>query len=298
MKLASYIHKGKRSYGIVTAEGVVDLGKRLGDRYIDLKALLQGNGLTEARCYLSNSIDMLIDEITFLPVIEQPGKILCVGMNYSAKREEFDQHNPAPTLFVRFPDSQTGHKSPVIKPRHSSEFDYEGELAVIIGKGGENLGREVALGYVAGYSCYMDGSVRDWQHTWYTAGKNWRQTGAFGPWMVTADEIPNPHQLAIRTWLNGSMVQEDNTSSMIHKVAELIEYISTFTYLSPGDVIITGSPGGVGKKRNPQLFMKEGDCIEVEIENIGRLSNRIMEAPAHVLTTAHQGTRDVQTTYS
>ena len=134
----------------------------------------------------------------------------------------------------------------------------------------------------------MDGSARDWQHTWFTAGKNWRQTGAFGPWMATADEIPDPHQLAIRTWLNGRMVQEDNTSSMIHKVAELIEYISTFTRLSPGDVIITGSPGGVGKKRNPPLFLEEGDRIEVEIENIGHLSNTIVEAPAQRLNAAHQ----------
>ena len=203
------------------------------------------------------------------------------------KRKEFDQHNLAPTFFVRFPDSQTGHNEPVLKPRHSSEFDYEGELAVIIGKGGENISRDDALRHVAGYSCYMDGSARDWQHTWFTAGKNWRKTGAFGPWMATADEIPDPHQLAIRTWLNGRMVQEDNTSSMIHKVAELIEYISTFTRLSPGDVIITGSPGGVGKKRNPPLFMKEGDRIEVEIEHIGHLSNVIVEAPAVGLAAAH-----------
>jgi len=134
----------------------------------------------------------------------------------------------------------------------------------------------------------MDGSARDWQHTWFTAGKNWRQTGAFGPWMTTADEIPDPHQLAIRTWLNGRMVQEDNTASMIHKVAELIEYISTFTRLNAGDVIITGSPGGVGKKRPPPLFMNAGDRIEVEIENIGHLSNVIMDAPAQQsLATAH-----------
>src|SRR5690606_22981695 len=203
------------------------------------------------------------------------------------KRKEFDQHNPAPTLFVRFPDSQTGHNEPVLKPRHSSEFDYEGELAVIIGKGGENISRDDALRHVAGYSCYMDGSARDWQHTWFTAGKNWRQTGAFGPWMATADEIPDPHSLAIRTWLNGRMVQEDNTSSMIHKVAERLQYISTFTRPSPGDVIITGSPGGVGKKRNPPLFMKEGDRIEVEIEHIGHLSNVIVEAPAVGLAAAH-----------
>lgn len=289
MKLASFVHQGIRSYGIVKADGVINLGQRLGDRYGDLKSLLAANALNEAQQLSGETPDIRFDDLQFLPVIDNPAKILCVGMNYAEKRKEFDQHNPAPTLFVRFADSQTGHNAPVLKPRHSSEFDYEGELAVIIGKGGEDISREAALSHVAGYSCYMDGSARDWQHTWFTAGKNWRQTGAFGPWMTTADEIPDPHQLAIRTWLNGRMVQDDNTASMIHKVAELIEYISTFTSLTPGDVIITGSPGGVGKKRNPPLFMKAGDRIEVEIENIGHLSNVIIDAPApaHSLTAAH-----------
>lgn len=289
MKLASFVHQGIRSYGIVKADGVINLGQRLGDRYGDLKSLLAANALNEAQQLDGETADIRLDALQFLPVIDNPAKILCVGMNYAEKRKEFDQHNPAPTLFVRFADSQTGHNTPVLKPRHSSEFDYEGELAVIIGKGGENISREAALNHVAGYSCYMDGSARDWQHTWFTAGKNWRQTGAFGPWMTTADEIPDPHQLAIRTWLNGRMVQDDNTASMIHKVAELIEYISTFTSLTPGDVIITGSPGGVGKKRNPPLFMKAGDRIEVEIENIGHLSNVIIDAPApaYSLTAAH-----------
>jgi 2-keto-4-pentenoate hydratase/2-oxohepta-3-ene-1,7-dioic acid hydratase in catechol pathway len=279
MKLASFVHQGIRSYGIVKADGVVDLGRRLGDRYSDLKSLLAADALNEAQQLSGEKPDLSFDALEFLPVIDNPGKILCVGMNYADKRKEFDQHNPAPTLFVRFADSQTGHQTPVLKPRHSSEFDYEGELAVIIGKSGEDISREEALSHVAGYSCYMDGSARDWQHTWFTAGKNWRQTGAFGPWMTTADEIPDPHQLAIRTWLNGRMVQEDNTASMIHKVAELIEYISTFTRLNAGDVIITGSPGGVGKKRTPPLFMHAGDRIEVEIENIGHLSNVIADAP-------------------
>lgn len=288
MKLASFVHQGIRSYGIVSAEGVVNLGQRLGDRYADLKALLAADdGLAQAARYSEEAADLRFDEIAFLPVIDNPSKILCVGMNYAEKRKEFDQHNPAPTLFVRFADSQTGHNAPVVKPRHSSEFDYEGELAVIIGKGGENIARETALSHVAGYSCYMDGSARDWQHSWFTAGKNWRQTGAFGPWMTTADEIPDPHTLAIRTWLNGRMVQDDTTASMIHKVAELIEYISTFTSLTPGDVIITGSPGGVGKKRTPPLFMKAGDRIEVEIEKIGHLSNVIVEAPEQALAAAH-----------
>ncbi|MCL5499850.1 2-keto-4-pentenoate hydratase/2-oxohepta-3-ene-1,7-dioic acid hydratase (catechol pathway) [Phytobacter palmae] len=287
MKLASFVHQGIRSYGIVKADGVINLGRRLGDRYSDLKSLLAANALNEAQQLSGETPDLSFDALEFLPVIDNPGKILCVGMNYADKRKEFDQHNPAPTLFVRFADSQTGHQTPVLKPRHSSEFDYEGELAVIIGKSGENISREEALSHVAGYSCYMDGSARDWQHTWFTAGKNWRQTGAFGPWMTTADEIPDPHSLAIRTWLNGRMVQEDNTASMIHKVAELIEYISTFTRLNAGDVIITGSPGGVGKKRNPPLFMNAGDRIEVEIENIGHLSNVIMDAPALSLSPMH-----------
>ncbi|AUU92760.1 MULTISPECIES: fumarylacetoacetate hydrolase family protein [Enterobacteriaceae] len=287
MKLASFVHQGIRSYGIVKADGVINLGRRLGDRYSDLKSLLAANALNEAQQLSGEKPDLSFDALEFLPVIDNPGKILCVGMNYADKRKEFDQHNPAPTLFVRFADSQTGHQTPVLKPRHSSEFDYEGELAVIIGKSGENISREEALSHVGGYSCYMDGSARDWQHTWFTAGKNWRQTGAFGPWMTTADEIPDPHSLAIRTWLNGRMVQEDNTASMIHKVAELIEYISTFTRLNAGDVIITGSPGGVGKKRNPPLFMNAGDRIEVEIENIGHLSNVIMDAPALSLSPMH-----------
>ncbi|WP_380178779.1 fumarylacetoacetate hydrolase family protein [Kalamiella sp. sgz302252] len=279
MKLVSFLYQGKRSYGVVKGEGVVDAGRRLGDCYADLKALLAAGALNELRGFSEDKPDLSLGSLAFLPVIENPQKILCVGMNYADKRQEFDQHDPAPTLFVRFPDSQTGHNAPVLKPRRSSEFDYEGELAVIIGRAGENIPRERALAYVAGYSCYMDGSARDWQHSWFTAGKNWPQTGAFGPWLVTADEIPDPQRLAIRTWLNGSMVQRDSTANMIHPVPELIEYISAFTHLNPGDVIITGSPGGIGKKRTPPLFMQAGDRIEVEIERIGRLSNRVMDAP-------------------
>ncbi|EPL8004639.1 fumarylacetoacetate hydrolase family protein [Klebsiella aerogenes] len=285
MKLASYLLNGVRSYGIVTDDGIVDLGSRLGQRYGDLKALLAGNAVTEARAFAHEKADVAMEQVEFLPVIETPGKILCVGMNYAEKRKEFNELNPAPTLFVRFADSQTGHRQPVLKPHYSSEFDYEGELAVVIGQSGENIPADQALSHVAGYSCYMDGSARDWQHTWYTAGKNGRQTGAFGPWMTTSDMIPDPHQLTIRTWLNGKLMQDDNTGSMIHRVAELIAYISTFTALSSGDVIITGSPGGVGKKRNPPVFMQAGDRIEVEIEHIGRLSNVIADAPVNVANT-------------
>ena len=277
MKLLSFIRAdGSKSYGIYKNDGIVDLGLRLGDKYKDIKALLAADALSLVSQYAGEQIDYSADTVRFLPIIESPDKILCVGMNYMAKRQEFDETNNAPTLFVRFPESQTGHACGVVKPQVSNEFDYEGELAVIIGKSGKHIRREEALHYVAGYSCYMDGSVRDWQHSWFTAGKNWQETGAFGPWMVTTDEIANPHELDIRTYLNGQMVQNDNTGNMVHSIPELIEYISTFATLSAGDVIITGSPGGVGKKRTPPLFMKEGDVIEVEIQKIGKLRNQIV----------------------
>ncbi|MDM3064370.1 fumarylacetoacetate hydrolase family protein [Citrobacter sp. CK180] len=283
MKLVSFMHQGgknsrDKSYGIWTENGVIDLGTRIGARYPTIKSLLAGDALVEAAAYGQQQPDYALEDISYLPVIEDPNKIICVGMNYADKRLEFDEKNNEPTLFIRFADSQTGHNGTLLKPEASAEFDYEGELAVIIGKSCFHASAERALEYVGGYSCYMDGSVRDWQHTWYTAGKNWPQTGSFGPYLTTQDEIVDPQALAIHTWLNGRMVQDDNTSNMVHKIAELISYISTFTRLMPGDVITTGSPGGVGKKRVPPLFLRQGDRIEVEIEGLGRLSNTVSEA--------------------
>ncbi|WP_392564718.1 fumarylacetoacetate hydrolase family protein [Orbus wheelerorum] len=277
MKLISYSYNRQEHYGILTQQGIIDLTTRLGQQFPDLKSLISGGALKHAQSYSNERPDFTEEEINYLPLITHPNKILCVGMNYADKRLEFDQTDPAPTLFVRFADSQTGHKCPVIKPAITNEFDYEGELAVIIGKDGIHISEKDALSHVAGYSCYMDGSVRDWQHTWFTAGKNWPQTGGFGPCLTTTDEIPDPANLVISTYLNGNRVQHDNTSNLIHKIPELIAYISSFTALSAGDVIITGSPGGVGKKRIPPLFMKVGDCIEVEIEKIGRLTNFIVD---------------------
>ncbi|MGC4075855.1 MAG: fumarylacetoacetate hydrolase family protein [Rubrivivax sp.] len=284
MKLLSFRdRRGERSYGIRNEHGIVDLSRRLGTSFPTLRALLAApDGLALAQQHEHAAADLQEQDITFLPVIDRPNKIFCVGMNYAAKRQEFNETNPAPTLFIRFPDSQTGHLCPVVKPLQSREFDYEGELAVVIGTGGRGIRREEALQHVAGYACYMDGSVRDWQHTWFTAGKNWHDTGAFGPWIVTTDEIPDPQQLRLRTFLNGQQVQDESTGAMLHTVAELIEYISTFSALSPGDVIITGSPGGVGKKRVPPLYMHAGDTIEVEISGIGRLSNVIVDETPEV----------------
>lgn len=281
MKLISYNYNEQEHYGISTPQGIVDLTTRMGQQYPDLKSLIAGGAIKRAQNYSNDTPDFTEQEVEYLPVITRPNKILCVGMNYADKRLEFNQTDPAPTLFVRFPDSQTGHNCPLIKPSITNEFDYEGELAVIIGKDGSHIKQENALSHVAGYSCYMDGSVRDWQHSWFTAGKNWPKTGGFGPCLTTADEITDPGNLTISTYLNGNRVQHDNTSNLIHKVPELISYISLFTELSAGDVIITGSPGGVGKKRVPPLFMNAGDRIEVEIEKIGRLINFITDEINH-----------------
>lgn len=277
MKLVSYLVSGRASFGLLTQHGIVDLGKKLGDKYTDLKSLLADEkGLAIAKTYLNDPSDIDEKDINYLPVIPNPNKILCVGMNYAEKRAEFNETSSAPTLFVRFPDSQTGHKTNIIKPAITNELDYEGELAIVIGKSGFRIKQEDALSYVAGYSCYMDGSIRDWQYTWFTAGKNWPSTGAFGPCLTTTDEIPDPKALTLVTYLNGQEMQRDSVNNLVHTVPELISYISTFTHLSPGDVILTGSPGGVGKKRNPPIFMKDGDKIEVEITGIGRLTNYVV----------------------
>lgn len=277
MKLVSYLVSGRASFGLLTNNGIVDLKQRFGDKYVDLKSLIsESEGLALAKNYINEASDINEQDITYLPVIPNPNKILCVGMNYAEKRAEFNETSSAPTLFVRFPDSQTGHKTDIIKPAITEELDYEGELAIVIGKTAFRIQPEEALSYVAGYSCYMDGSIRDWQYSWFTAGKNWPSTGAFGPCLTTTDEIPDPKVLTLATYLNGQEMQRDSVKNLVHTVPELISYISTFTRLSPGDVILTGSPGGVGKKRNPPVFMKDGDKIEVEITGIGRLTNYVV----------------------
>lgn len=278
MKLASFRLQNKDTYGVVIDGGVIDLGKRL--KYPDLRALLAAGAVAEVAAAVDGAkADAQIVDITFLPVLPNPGKIICVGLNYKTHREETgrsETENPA--LFIRFADSQTSHLQPLIKPKASDKLDYEGELAVIIGKPGRHVPADKALGIVAGYSCYNDGSVRDWQnHTMqWTAGKNFPKTGSFGPWMVTTDEIPDPAKLTLTTRLNGDVMQHTTTDMLIWPIDVLIKYITTFTELRPGDVISTGTPGGVGFKRNPPVFMKAGDTVEVEISSIGILENPIV----------------------
>jgi 2-keto-4-pentenoate hydratase/2-oxohepta-3-ene-1,7-dioic acid hydratase in catechol pathway len=221
-----------------------------------------------------------LDEIEFLPVIPDAGKILCVGINYTTHVKETGRDMPMhPMIFTRFADSQAGHLTPLIRPFVSHKLDFEGELAVVIGKTARHVKAENALEYVAGYSCYNDGSVRDYQkHTiQFIPGKNFPNTGGFGPWLVTSDEIPDPQALHLTTRLNGDVMQDTDTSDMIFGVAELIEYCSTFTELAPGDVIVSGTTGGVGAFREPPVWMKPGDSIEIAISGIGTLRNTIAD---------------------
>lgn len=279
MKLISFFLNENSSYGIIEGERIYDLGQLLGSQFPDLISVintLDTLDLKKKIKYIRSTIN--INDVIILPVIPNPNKIICVGMNYLQKQSEFKKPSlKYPTLFARFPDTQVGHNQPLVKPKISDEFDYEGELAFIIGKGGRNIPQKDAMSYVAGYSCYLDGSVRDWQKHSVTAGKNFIGTGGFGPWMVTSDEIPDPHNLTLMTRLNGKEMQNAKTDLLIFKIPQIIEYISKFTPLSPGDVIATGSPAGVGSKRKPAVFMKRGDVIEVEISSIGILSHPIIE---------------------
>ena len=280
MKLVSYTADGKQAYGIARDDGIVDLTARIGDTYPDLKSLIAGDGFKDAQAAADGeNADHSLDAITYRPVITNPDKIICVGLNYKAHREETGRaptDNPA--LFLRFADTQAGHNQPMIKPVNSDKFDYEGELAVIIGKGGRHVKAADYASVIAGYSIYNDGSVRDFQsHTiQWTAGKNFPKTGGFGPWMLTADALGDPSQLELTTRLNGEVLQNATTDLLIFDIPTLIEYITSFTELRAGDVISTGTPGGVGNKRDPQIFMKDGDLVEVEISKIGTLVNPIV----------------------
>ena len=280
MKLATFKTAKGATYGAVTDSGIVDLGRRLGNRYADLKALIAGNGFAEAAKLLAEKADFRKEEVTWLPVIPNPGKIVCVGLNYQDHVVETGRDNTEqPAIFLRLPESQVGHKQPIVRPKESKSLDFEAEIAVIIGKPGRRISQKDAWGHIAGYSCYNDGSVRDWQrHTiQWTAGKNFAQTGGFGPWMVTADEIPPGTTMTLSCRLNGERMQHASTEQMIFKIPKIIEYVSTWTELQPGDVLVTGTPGGVGARRTPPVWMKPGDRVEIEIDKVGILENGIAD---------------------
>ena len=280
MKLVSFERNGRAGFGAVIGEdGVVDLGAALGGRYADLQALLAADALGEAAAALEGrSAEFRLGEVTLLPVIPHPGKIWCCGLNYGEHvRETNREVTEQPTFFLRVADSQVGHNEPILCPPESTQVDYEAEIAVVIGKPGRRIKEADVAQYIAGYACYNDGSIRDWQkHTsQWVPGKNFWRTGGFGPWMVTADEIPFGSVMRLQTVLNGQVLQDATTEVMIHSIARQIAYVSTIAPLQPGDVIVTGTPGGVGARRSPPVWMKPGDVCEIVVDRIGTLRNPI-----------------------
>jgi 2-keto-4-pentenoate hydratase/2-oxohepta-3-ene-1,7-dioic acid hydratase in catechol pathway len=279
MKLASFIAEGKSRFGAVDGDGVVILNERLGGRYASLREALAAGALDDIRKVIAGAKpDRKLSEITWLPAITDPEKILCAGINYRSHAAETGRELPKqPSMFLRLANSLTGHEGELIRPSVSQNFDFEGELAVVIGRGGRHIPAERALEHVAGYSCFVDGSVRDYQKFSVTSGKNFPGTGPLGPWIVTTDEIPDPTRLTLITRLNGQEVQKSGTDLLIYSVPQIIAFCSDFTPLEPGDVIATGTPEGVGHRRNPPLWMKPGDVLEVEISGIGTLRNRVVD---------------------
>lgn len=278
MKFISFRARGAARYGVVDGNRVVDLTTRL--KYPDLKALIVADAFAEAgRAAKGATADFTLDEIAFDPVIPNPGKIICVGLNYQEHRNETGMtSHPLPATFMRWADTQIGHLEPMVRPRASEQLDYEAELAVVIGKGGRYIRERDAAAHICGYSCYNEGSIREFQRhaSQWTPGKNFPGTGAFGPFLVTPDEVGELEGKKIQTRLNGKVEQSSTLDMMIYGPNKLIEYFSVFTPLSPGDVIVSGTPGGVGWVRQPPLWMKAGDVVEVEIDGVGLLRNPIV----------------------
>ncbi len=276
MKFLSYSFQKKPMWGIATDQGVVSL---MSDRHPTLKSAIEDGSFEQlGKEAMGRAPTQALNQIAFLPVITDPAKIICIGHNYEEHRVETQRDKTEnPTVFLRVAESQLGHDQPMLIPPESSQLDYECEIAVIIGKSGRRIQEKDAWTHIAGYSAYNDGSVRDWQRhtTQFTPGKNFSATGAFGPYMVPRGVIKDNEELSLCTRLNGVVMQKATTHMMIFSIPRLIHYVSTFTTLVPGDVIVSGTPGGVGSRRTAPVWMKEGDLVEVEVDKIGILSNRI-----------------------
>lgn len=280
MKLVTYEVGKDRRFGALSDGGIVELAKRLG--VADLKSFLAQNCRDDASRLIAAGPDISVDDVRLLPPIPDPQKIICVGLNYREHVSETGMKDYAfPTLFLRAIDTLVGHRDSIWRPRNSTALDFEGELAVVIGKPGRYIDQANAIDHVAGYACFNDASLRDWQfHTSQVSpGKNFPHTGGFGPWIVTADEVPEIDAMHLTTRLNGQVMQSASVADLIFKIERLVAYCSGFTPLNPGDVIATGTPAGIGNGRTPKIFMKSGDTIEVEISGVGILSNIVADEP-------------------
>lgn len=279
MRLVSFRHAGANKFGAAVDGGIVDLSARTRGRWSGLRDVIAAKALDALAAAIKGAAaDLTLEDVDLLPVLPDPGKILCVGLNYASHVGEVGRPMPTvPSVFSRLHNTLVRHGGDIVRPRASTHFDYEGELALVIGERCRHVPRARALSVIAGYTCFIDGSVRDFQKHSVFAGKNFPATGPLGPWMVTPDAIPDPQRLELTTRLNGTVVQHDTTDHMIFDVATLIEYLSTVTWLEPGDIIATGTPDGVGAGRKPPLWMRAGDRLEVEISDIGTLGVNVID---------------------
>jgi 2-keto-4-pentenoate hydratase/2-oxohepta-3-ene-1,7-dioic acid hydratase in catechol pathway len=286
MKLASYRVRGRDSFGAVVGNGVdlgvVDLKTRLAPQFTSVLDLLRTSGLDIAREAVRGvRADFPLREVELLPPVLQPEKILCIGINYANRNADYGEAEAPkyPSIFYRAPDSLVGHQGQIVRPRESEQLDYEGEIALVIGRSGRRIAPERALEYVAGATLCNEGTIRDWtRHGKFnvTPGKNWDASGSIGPWLVTADEIDLAQPLRITTKVNGEITQDDTTASMIKSFSDLIAYVSTFMTLKPGDIMVTGTPVKLAPRNEQPVWLKPGDMVEVEVPQIGVLRNSVV----------------------
>jgi len=283
MKLASYNVRGRESFGVVVGEGVVDLKPRLGPHFASALDLLREDGGLDAARQAAHGVraDFPLDELEWLPPLLAPEKILCIGINYANRNADYgDQEVPKyPSMFYRAPGSLVGHQQPIVRPRESEQLDYEGEIALVIGRAGRRIAQECALDHVAGVTLCNEGTIRDWmRHGKFnvTQGKNFDASGSIGPWIVTTDEIDLAKPLHITVKVNGEITQDDTTASMIKSFADLIAYVSTVMTLKPGDIIVTGTPVKLGPRSDPPRWLQASDVVEIAVPEIGVLRNSVV----------------------
>jgi acylpyruvate hydrolase len=288
MRIVSFLQDQRSRLGVVSGETVIDLGAAAPMLPNELAALLNAAGGLQAAADAAKkapaSAHRPLEGLHFLPTVGAPGKIVCLGLNYIDHAAEGGHAKPEyPSLFLRCTTSLVGHKQPILRPVCSTALDYEAELVAVVGKRARHVKKADAYEYIAGYACFNDGSVRDYQRKTgqWTMGKNFDATGGFGPWFITADELPpGAAGLSIRSILNGKVMQDANTRDMLFPVAETVEILSEGMTLEPGDVLVMGTPAGVGYARKPPVWMKDGDTIEIDIEGVGVLSNPIVDEKA------------------
>jgi 2-keto-4-pentenoate hydratase/2-oxohepta-3-ene-1,7-dioic acid hydratase in catechol pathway len=283
-RIATYSTAGKTSYGYVTDSGVVDLSSRFGKEYPTLREAIAAGALAKlAEDGVKRAPDHPLDAITWLPPIPAPEKIICIGVNYPDRNAEYKDGSDAPkypSMFMRTPRSFVGHNAPLVRPRASQQLDYEGEVTLVIGKAGRHIKEGDALGHIAALTLCNEGTIRDWvRHAKFnvTQGKNFDSTGSLGPWIVPYTNESQIADIRLTTRVDGETRQDDRTSRLIFGIAYLLNYISTFTTLVPGDIIVTGTPTGAGARFDPPRYLKPGDVVEVEADGIGVLRNPVAD---------------------